>query len=128
MRMCTLSPSTGGESKTMGKPERADRILDRLTTKMGIATRLEKEKAVILWGEVVGKDIARRAKAVSIRGKTLFVEVENSMWLQELSLLREGIIAKINTVVGSDVVDEIIFRIGDPGKEKGYGNQTRSSN
>ena len=106
----------------MGRPERAGRILDRLTTKMGIASRLEKEKAVVLWEEAVGRNIARRAKAISIRGGTLFVKVENSAWLQELVLLKEGIIEKVNTVVGKEIVKDIIFRIGYADKEKTNGD------
>lgn len=105
----------------MGQPEKAGKILDRLTTKMGIAARLESEKAVILWEEAVGKNIARRAKAVSVRNRILFVVVQNSAWLQELSLLKEGIIEKLNSLVGKDVVKDIVFRIGNPDKESPHG-------
>ena len=105
----------------MAEPERAGNILDRLTNKMGIAARLESEKAVVLWGEVVGKDIARRARAVSVRNQILFVVVQNPAWLQELSLLKEGIIEKVNSLVGRQVIKDIVFRIGDPGKENGNG-------
>ena len=101
----------------MAQPEKADRILDRLTNRMGIAARLEKEKAVVLWEEVVGKNIARRARAVSVRNEILFVTVQNSVWLQELALLKEGIIEKINSLVGRQVIKDIVFRIGDPRKE-----------
>ena len=101
----------------MAEPERADNILDRLTNKMGIAARLEREKAVVLWEEAVGKNIARRAQAASVRNGILFVVVQNSAWLQELSLLKEGIIEKVNSAVGTDVVKDIVFRIGNPGKE-----------
>jgi predicted nucleic acid-binding Zn ribbon protein len=101
----------------VAKPEKAADILGRLTNRMGIAARLEKEKAVVLWEEAVGKNIARRAKAVSVRGGVLFVTVQNSVWLQELALLKEGIIEKINTLVGSEVVQDIMFRVGDPRKE-----------
>jgi len=105
----------------MAQPERAGKILDRLATKMGIASRLESEKAVVLWEEAVGKNIARRAKAVSIRNRILFVVVQNSAWLQELSLLKEGIIEKVNSLVGKEVVKDIVFRIGNPGKESPHG-------
>jgi predicted nucleic acid-binding Zn ribbon protein len=101
----------------MRQPEKAGEILDRLTARMGIAARLEREKAVVLWEGAVGKNIARKAKAVSIRNEILFVVVENSAWLQELSLLKEGIIEKVNSAVGADVVKDIVFRIGKPGKE-----------
>ncbi len=101
----------------MGEIEKAGEILDRLTQKMGIAARLEQEKAVVLWGEAVGGSVARRARAVSIRGGMLFVIVENSMWLQELALLKEGIIGKLNSLIGAEVVKDIVFKIGDPKKE-----------
>jgi len=101
----------------MAQPEKADRILDRLTNRMGIAARLEKEKAVVLWEEAVGKNIARRARAMSVRNEILFVTVQNSVWLQELALLKEGIIEKINSLVGRQVIKDIVFRIGDPRKE-----------
>ena len=68
------------------QPEKAGKILDRLTTRMGIAARLEREKAVVLWEEAVGKNIARRAKAVSVRNEILFVVVQNSSWLQLASI------------------------------------------
>jgi predicted nucleic acid-binding Zn ribbon protein len=106
-----------GGLKQLAEPERAQDILGRLTDRMGITARLEKEKAVVSWGEAVGETVARKSKATSISNGILFVTVQNSMWLQELGLLKEGIIEKINSVVGKQVVKDIVFRVGDPGKE-----------
>lgn len=112
----------------MVEPERIDSILARMTSRMGISARLEREKAVVLWEEAVGATIARRAGAVSIRGGLLFVVVENSTWLQELALMKESIIAKLNALVGKPVVEDIIYRIGRPGagedEERSNGGQT----
>jgi predicted nucleic acid-binding Zn ribbon protein len=105
----------------MAEPERVGSILDRLAARMGITSRLENEKAVVLWEEVVGKTTARRAEAVSIKGGKLVVLVESSAWLQQLALLKEGIIAKINSRIGKPVVEDIVFRIGEIGKEKSNG-------
>ncbi len=105
----------------MARPEKADIILKRLTSRMGIDTRLEMEKAVVLWGEVVGARVARRAKAEAVRGGILFVRVANSTWLQELSLLKEEIIKKLNALLGGDIVKDIVFRVGMATKEKADG-------
>jgi predicted nucleic acid-binding Zn ribbon protein len=105
----------------MAEPERAGNILERLIARMGITSRLEKEKAVILWEEVVGKPTARRAEAVSIKAGKLVVVVESSAWLQQLALLKEGIIEKLNSRIGKPVVEDIVFRIGEIGKEKPNG-------
>ncbi len=98
--------------------ERVDRILDRLTAKIGIASRLESEKAVVLWEEAVGDKIAKKTKAQAINNGVLYVQASNSMWIQELSLLKESIIQKLNGLIGSEVVNDIAFRIGDVTKEK----------
>ena len=103
----------------MGQPEKMDSILDRLIARMGITGRLEREKAVVFWEEAVGSSIARRAAAVSISGGRLVVAVENSAWLQELALMKESIIEKVNSRVGKPVVEDIVFRIGNPRKDEG---------
>ena len=107
----------------MAKPEKADIILKRLTSRMGIDTRLEMEKAVVLWEEVVGAKVARRAKAEAVRGGILFVRVVNSTWMQELSLLKEGIIEKLNAIMEGDIVKDIVFRVGMANKEKVDGGE-----
>ena len=107
----------------MAKPEKADIILKRLTSRMGIDTRLEMEKAVVLWEEVVGAKVARRARAEAVRGGILFVRVANSTWLQELSLLKEGIIEKLNASLENGMIKDIVFRVGMATKENMDGGE-----
>ena len=113
----------------MAEPERISSILARLVSRMGISTRLEREKAVILWEEAVGRNIASRAEAVSFKGGRLFVVVKDSTWLQELALMKEGLIEKLNSLLGKPMVEDIMFRIGDPeeerGKERSDGGETQ---
>ncbi len=101
----------------MGQFESAGSILDRLTQRMGISTRIEQEKALLYWREAVGETVARRAKARSIKGGILFVAVQDSVWMQELSLLKERIIEKLNSLIGKTVVKEIVFKLGDINEE-----------
>ncbi len=107
----------------MARPEKADAILRRLTSRMGIDTRLEMEKAVVSWEEVVGAKVARRAKAEAVRGGILFVRVADSTWLQELSLLKEGIIDKLNALLDGYEVEDIVFRVGMATKERMHGGK-----
>jgi predicted nucleic acid-binding Zn ribbon protein len=103
----------------VARPEKIDSILDRLLSRMGITARLEREKAIVSWEEAVGAAIARRSAAVSLSGGRLVVAVENSAWLQELSLMKESLIEKVNSRVGKPVVEDIIFRIGSPRRDEG---------
>ena len=103
----------------MAQPERIDAILDRMASRMGLSARLEREKALILWEEAVGGNVAKKTAAVSIKGGRLLVVVADSTWLQELALLKEGIIERLNSLLGKPAVEDIIYRIGDPAREKG---------
>jgi predicted nucleic acid-binding Zn ribbon protein len=106
----------------VAQPEKVSSILERLISRMGISTRLEREKAVILWEEAVGRNIARRAEAVSFKGGRLFVVVKDTTWLQELALMKEGIIEKLNSLLGKPIVEDIMLRIGEPNREAGKEN------
>jgi len=85
---------------------------------MGLSARLEREKALILWEEAVGGSVAKKTAAISIKGGRLLVVVKDSTWLQELALLKEDIIGRLNSLLGKPTVEDIIFRIGDPAREK----------
>jgi predicted nucleic acid-binding Zn ribbon protein len=110
----------------VAEPERIDAILDRMTSRMGLSARLEREKALILWKEAVGSNVARRTAAMSIRGGRLVVVVKDSTWLQELSLLKEDIIERLNSLLGKRIVEDLILRIGDPARERGEENSDGS--
>lgn len=79
---------------------------------MGINARIEQEKALVYWKEAVGETIARRAKARSFKNGIVFVVVQDSVWMQELSLLKESIISKLNLLVGTPIVKDLVFRVG----------------
>ena len=46
------------------------------------------------------------------RDGILVIEARNNVWMQELSILRQNIVEKINELLGSEAVRDIRFRIG----------------
>ena len=48
---------------------------------------------------------------------SLSAEEANNVWMQELSMLRQGIVEKINELLGWDAVRELRFRIGQLDRE-----------
>lgn len=73
--------------------ESIQNILSRALGKHGLDREIARYKFVLHWNEIVGDEIARRAKADSIRGTTLMVRVSDSAWAQELSF-QKGVILK----------------------------------
>ncbi|HEY0193182.1 MAG TPA: DUF721 domain-containing protein [Kofleriaceae bacterium] len=64
------------------------------------------------WAELVGPKIAQRTRPDGIVERTLWVEVANSAWMHELSLLRPQLLRGLRERLGHPpVLDELKFRI-----------------
>ena len=81
-----------------------------LVDELGIGRKLRSYDAVLRWEEAVGGPIAKVATAEKIQNGTLIVRVSNPTWRYELTLRKKELIAKVNAVVGKDVVKEIRFQ------------------
>lgn len=80
-----------------------DRCLDRALGTPGAAAIWR------VWGDAVGAAIARRAEPVRLRGRTLLVAVSSAPWMQELTLLKPGIIKALNTRLSRPLIDDLQF-------------------
>jgi hypothetical protein len=96
MMDCTMgtrrgrSPVRVGTLLTAAVPALAERMLEE-------AIRRE-------WSETVGPDAARRSRPRTLRQGTLEVSVDNSPWLQELTLRSAAIVAALRKRHGSAVI------------------------
>lgn len=77
------------------------------------AGRLETE-----WTELVGPRIAQQTRPDTVRGRTLWVEVASTAWLQQLDLLKPQILAGLLERLGEPkLFDELKFRIASGRRE-----------
>jgi predicted nucleic acid-binding Zn ribbon protein len=72
-------------------------------------------QAIERWAEIVGEEIARRARAVRFERGIVYVEVVNSSWVQELSFLRRRMVRQLNREIGRDAVTDIRFSLAGGG-------------
>jgi predicted nucleic acid-binding Zn ribbon protein len=89
--------------------ERAGRLISKLKLPAGSVSLDELARAG--WPAAVGKRIAARARAVSLAGNRLIVEVEDSIWQRQLSVLKKQILRKLEEVLGRSVVVDVDFRV-----------------
>jgi len=101
--------------------EKAGDILGGVLQKQGIDETVRRHTALLGWEKVVGKRIAKRAYPLELRGKTLFVEVEGSAWIHELSFLKNDIVRGLNERAGADAIEQIVFTA------RGHGEESRTS-
>jgi predicted nucleic acid-binding Zn ribbon protein len=70
-------------------------ILPRVLELMGLDDKFEEAKLLQGWVDVVGPEIAKRSRPRMLRDGILFIEVENSVWMQELWFHQQKIIDRI---------------------------------
>jgi predicted nucleic acid-binding Zn ribbon protein len=76
-------------------PTRVGEILPRVLELMGLDGKFEETKLLRGWAEVVGPEVAKRSRPRMLRDGILFIEVENSVWMQELWFRQQQIIDRI---------------------------------
>lgn len=78
----------------------------------GWVRSMRRADAVLRWPEVVGRDVARFARAVALRNGTLVVEVADAETAMHLGLQRQRILDAYRTRFGDADVRDLRFRVG----------------
>ncbi len=79
--------------------------------------RLEKRQAeaeiVKVWANLIDPNIAAHAQPIGLNKGTLFVNVDSSVWLDEIvRYRRKEILQRLQHSFGSELIKRISFRIG----------------
>ncbi|TET47994.1 MAG: DUF721 domain-containing protein [Actinomycetota bacterium] len=85
-------------------------IIGSVVDKMELSKKLRVSNIFNHWEDIVGKQIAKKSKPERLLRKTLYVSVTTSIWANELSLMSEKLIEKINSFTGEDIVKTIRFK------------------
>ena len=73
--------------------------------------RIEQHGLFLRWEEIVGGDLAAKARPDCIRGDVLWLRVADSVWMQQLSLQKSTLLALLNDRLGENGVKDIRFRL-----------------
>lgn len=100
-------------------------LLSGLLHQRGFDGKLREYEAWRVWDEVVGPQIARRARPSRIREGVLEVRVDQPVWMQQLQLMKPKILARLNERLGGEVIRDIFWRRGriDPDEVKSPGSE-----
>jgi len=92
-------------------------VLTGLARRLGLDAKLLEQRLRRRWSEVVGEPIAAHTRPQQIRFKKLYVTVEHSAWLQQLTFLKPALLEKINGEAGREVVTDLVFRVGEVARD-----------
>ena len=80
------------------------------TKEMNLDGKLNEAGVINSWEEIVGKAISSRTSNMYIKDHVLFVHLNSSVVRNELVMLRQAIIEKLNEKAGTEVIKDIVFR------------------
>lgn len=92
-------------------------VLAGLAHRLGLESKLLEIRLHRRWSEIVGQQIAAHTRPDQIRFKKLYVYVQHSVWLQQLTYLKPNLLDKINAAAGESLVSDLVLRIGDFGPD-----------
>lgn len=95
--------------------------LDAAFARLGLSGRVAQQRAVTLWSDVVGPQIAASTRAVSVRDGILFVATKSSTWAHELIFRKKAIMEAFERELGKGVLTDIRFQArgySDAGEEE----------
>ena len=85
------------------------RALKKLIKKRGLEKGLNQQKALEIWPDIVGQQVAKNTDPVSIEFGVLTVKSTSPVWRQELQLQKENIIQSINNKLNKNIIKDIRF-------------------
>ena len=88
-------------------------ILNDTIRKLGLDSKIKSHQIWYIWDKVVGQHIANVAQPEDIKGKTLFVNVRDNIWLRQLKFLESMMVDKLNSTIGETVINKIYFKLGE---------------
>lgn len=84
-------------------------ILQNVLKAQGFVEDLDSYKIFYLWDRIVGPTTAVHARPVNIDKKTLFVEVDDPIWLTQLRYMKLMIIKKMEREIKMDTLKDVRF-------------------
>lgn len=85
--------------------------LERSLRDLGLQKRLKTEQLSVLWPKLVGPIVAKIACPAQFRSGTLFIDVTDSVWMQELKFREGELIGRLNKALGEALVRRLFFQL-----------------
>jgi predicted nucleic acid-binding Zn ribbon protein len=87
-----------------------DEVIKEFLREMNIDQKLKEVSIVSEWEKLMGKTVAIRTSRIYIRNRILYVHVTSSVLKNELLMMRQSILDKINERAGEKLVEQMIIK------------------
>ncbi len=93
------------------QPTRVESMLESVLGELGLEATAAAHRVGQRWVAAVGPEIAKHARPVGLRGGVLEVEVDSSVWCQQLQLSSPEILAALERELGEAAPRDLRFRV-----------------
>ena len=90
--------------------KRIDSLLDQFVKGTKLEQGLAEHRLKKSWSELLGTMVARKTKSLQVKNRKLIVYLHSSVVRNELELMKEALIPRLNEAAGMKVIDEIVLR------------------
>lgn len=77
---------------------------------MNIGPKLKEVEILKSWEQFVGKSVSKATTNIYIRNRTLYIHLNSSVVRNELSMIKNDIIKRLNESAGEPVIDKVILQ------------------
>jgi predicted nucleic acid-binding Zn ribbon protein len=99
-------------ARRKSEPRRVDAVLGRVLDDLGLGSARVAMRIQERWPALVGEAAAAHSTPEGMRGTTLEVRVDASVWGQQLQLRSAEIVAALRELLGEAAPTELRFRLG----------------
>jgi predicted nucleic acid-binding Zn ribbon protein len=85
-------------------------VLQEYIDAMSLRRRLKESRIEKIWVELLGKNAASLTRKLYIRNGVLFVHLNSSVLRNEIVMMRETLINRINEQAGEVIVNKIVLK------------------
>jgi len=95
------------------RPKSSNDLVNKALEILRLDQRSSETQILKAWNHLIDPTLTAHAQPVGIRKGTLFVHVDNSVWLSEIvRYRREEILERLQTCFGKEMIQRISYRIG----------------
>jgi predicted nucleic acid-binding Zn ribbon protein len=85
-------------------------VISECLRELNIDRKLKEVSLVSQWEELMGKTVAVRTDRIYIRNRTLYLHVTSAILKNELIMMRNQIIERLNENAGEKLIESIVIR------------------
>lgn len=95
------------------QPKTAASLTKRLVERLNLSQKQSDTEIPKVWASAIDPRVTAHAQPTGLRNGTLFVTVDNSMWLHEIIRYhKREILSRLQTSFGNQKIQRISFRLG----------------